>query len=227
MGKPRAAPWSYSRIKAFEQCPFQFYHLRVAKTYTQPETDAMLYGTAFHEAAEFYIRDGTPLPKQFEFSKKTLDALNAKDGEKLCEYELGLTADLDACEFKADDVWFRGIVDLLILNSEKKLAWVIDYKTGKNTRYADTGQLELMALAVFKHFPEIETVKAGLIFVRANKLIKTTYYRRDVPKMWAKWLSDYTRMEKAFDNDVWNAHPSGLCRRHCLVTECPHNGANS
>jgi len=227
MGTPRAAPWSFSKIKAFEQCPRQFHQVKVIKAYPQEETDAMLYGTAYHEAAEFYVRDDTPLPPQFEFSQKLLDSLNAKTGKKLCEYELGLTADLEPCTFKADDVWFRGIVDLLILDEENELAWVIDYKTGRNTKYADTGQLELMALATFKHFPQIKKVRAGLLFVVADKLIKTSYDKEDSVKLWQKWLSDYSRMEKSFDNDVWNAHPSGLCRRHCPVKECPHNGAYS
>jgi hypothetical protein len=31
-------------------------------------------------------------------------------------------------------------------------------------------------------------------------------------------------MESAYDKDVWNANPSGLCRAHCVVLECPHNG---
>ena len=24
--------------------------------------------------------------------------------------------------------------------------------------------------------------------------------------------------------DVWNPRPSGLCKKHCVVLECPHNG---
>ena len=58
------APWSFSRIKAFEQCPKKFYHLKIAKNYREPETEAMHYGTIVHEAAEKYIRDGEPLPKR-------------------------------------------------------------------------------------------------------------------------------------------------------------------
>lgn len=220
------APWSFSRIKAFEQCPKKFYHLKIAKNYREPETEAMHYGTVVHEAAEKYIRDGEPLPKQFEYMEPTLKVLLSMKGEKLCEYEMGLTENLEPCAFDAEDVWFRGIADLIIINRENKVAKVLDYKTGKSAKYADKGQLELMALATFKHFPEIETVRAGLLFVVANKFITDEYYKNEEQKLWRKWLFDYGRMEKAYKNDVWNAHPSGLCRRHCVVTECPHNGAN-
>ena len=220
------APWSFSRIKAFEQCPKKFYHLKIAKNYREPETEAMHYGTVVHEAAEKYIRDGEPLPKQFEYMEPTLKVLLSMKGEKLCEYEMGLTENLEPCAFDAEDVWFRGIADLIIINREKKVAKVLDYKTGKSAKYADKGQLELMALALFKHFPEIEMVRAGLLFVVANKFITAKYYKNEEQKLWRKWLFDYGRMEKAYKQDVWNAHPSGLCRRHCVVTECPHNGAN-
>jgi hypothetical protein len=182
----------------------------------------MLYGTAFHEACEVYIRDGAELDPRFEFARPMLEALRAKPGIKLCEYELGLTEDLQPCKFKDENVWFRGIADLIILDGET--AWVIDYKTGRNTRYADTGQLELMALAVFKHFPQVQKVRGGLLFAIAKKMIKDSYERSQEPKLWAKWLSDFERMKKTFELDVWNPNPSGLCRRHCVVLECPHNG---
>ena len=54
------APWSFSRLKSFEQCPKQFYHMKIAKDYSEPETDAMRYGTEAHLAAEEFIRDGKP-----------------------------------------------------------------------------------------------------------------------------------------------------------------------
>ena len=219
------APWSFSRIKAFKTCPRQFHEMKVLKLHPQEETQAMLYGTQFHEAAEFYIRDGTELPKRFEYARPALDALNRKRGDKLCEYELGLTADLEPCGFKDDNVWFRGIVDLLIIDGD--LAWVIDHKTGRNARYADKGQLELMALAVFKHFPTIQRINAGLLFVVAGELIKARYHRHQEADMWQKWLTEYGTMEKAYQTDVWNPKPSGLCRKHCPVVSCPHNGANS
>ena len=219
-------PWSFSRIKSFEQCPKKFYHLKIVKDYSESETDAMRYGTELHLAAEEYVRDGKPLPPYFDFIADVLDALMKKEGERLCEYEMGLTENLEPCGFKDENVWYRGIADLIILDRAHKKAWIIDYKSGKSAKYADKGQLELMALAVFKHFPEIETVKAGLLFVVADDLIKDTYTRADEGTLWKKWLADYHSMEEAFNNDVWNARPSGLCRRHCSIKECPHNGRN-
>ncbi len=220
------APWSFSKAKAFETCPKQFYHEKILKQYPFEETEAMRYGTEFHKACENYIGSSTALPPQFEFIRATLDALNNKRGVKICEKKLGLTADLKPCDFFNDRVWFRGIADLIIVDVLAEIAWVIDYKTGKSARYADKGQLELMALTIFKHYPEVKKVKAGLLFVVANKLIKEEYEISSEPNLWEKWLGVYGRMEKAFDTDVWNPRPSGLCKRHCKVLECPHNGNN-
>jgi hypothetical protein len=137
---------------------------------------------------------------------------------------MGLTANLEPCEFFDDDVWFRGVSDLTILDRESGVAKVIDYKTGKSAKYADKGQLELMALATFKHFPEVKTVKGGLLFVVCKAFIKDTYTIDRESELWQKWLIEYAKLEKAYEVDVWNPRPTGLCKAHCIVTECPHNG---
>ena len=218
------APWSFSKIKSFEQCPKQFYHEKVLKEYPFKETDATRYGTEFHTSAEDYIGKGTPLPIRFSFAQDMLDALNAKQGDKLCELKMGMTENLEPCGFFDADVWFRGIADLIILDGD--LAWVIDYKTGKNSKYADKGQLELMALTVFAHYPQVKKIRAGLLFVVSNDLIKDSYADFDKTKLWEKWLGKYARMHAAAKADTWNPNPSGLCKRYCPVTVCVHNGRN-
>ena len=83
-----------------------------------------------------------------------------------------------------------------------------------------------MALAIFAHFPSVDRIRAGLLFVVSRDLIKDTYSRDMMPVLWDKWLSKYKRMETAYGSATWNAHPSGLCKRHCAVLECVHNGSN-
>ena len=216
--------WSFSSIKLFEQCPRKYHHLKILKDHVESETEAMLYGTRFHEAAEFYIKNDTPLPQYFNFVKSTLDNLKQIPGEKLCEYEMGVKEDLTPCAFDDPDVWFRGIADLLILDHETGEGRVIDYKTGKSAKYADPGQLELMALCVFKHFPTIKKVKSGLLFVVCNAFIKDKHSADQQDVLWEKWVQRHNRLKVAMQTDVWNPKPSGLCRAHCIVTSCSHNG---
>lgn len=220
------SPWSFSKAKAFETCPKQFYHEKILKEYPFEQTEAMRYGTELHKVCEDYIGSDVPVPKRFEFVQGMLDNLNSRRGVKVCEKKMGLTADLEPCGFFDKRVWFRGIADLIIIDVLAGVAYVIDYKTGKSAKYADKGQLELMALTVFKHYPDIKKVKAGLLFVVANNLVKEEYEIDSEPNLWEKWLGIYGKMEKAFESDVWNPRPSGLCKRHCPVLECAHNGRN-
>ena len=126
------APWSFSKIKAFEQCPKQFYHEKILKEFPFVETAATRYGTEFHTAAEEYVRDGKPLEDRFTFALDMLESLKAKKGNKIPEQKMGLTENLEPCSFFSEDVWFRGIADLIILDGD--LAWVIDYKIKNNIR---------------------------------------------------------------------------------------------
>tara|TARA_R110002012_G_scaffold290880_1_gene485061 strand:+ start:2144 stop:2821 length:678 start_codon:yes stop_codon:yes gene_type:complete len=223
MGKPA---WSFSGIKTFEQCPKKYYHTKVVKDYEEDfNTEALLYGNEFHAAAEQYVQGAVKeLDPRFDYALAALDKLKAMKGEKLCEYRMGLTENFEPCGFFDDDAWFRGVSDLTILDRENGVARVIDYKTGKSAKYADTGQLELMALATFKHFPEVKVVKGGLFFVVCNAFIQETYAIKNEAKLWEKWLGKYGKLEKALEVDTWNASPTGLCRAWCVVLECPHNG---
>ena len=220
--------WSYSSLKKFKTCARQYYEVKVVKNFVEPPfTEATLYGSNFHEAAEKYVRDDEPLPGAFSYVKPKLDMLKSLEGDKYCEFKMALDKDLNPCTFFAEDAWCRGIADLLIVNNDKGVARVVDYKTGKSAKYADAAQLELMALMVFKHFPKIRKVKGGLLFVVANDFKTAEYAAEKEHTYWRTWMQDVQRLETAHQSGVWNPSPSGLCRRHCVVTTCPHNGANS
>jgi len=220
-------PWSYSSLKKFKTCARQFHEVKVLKAFKEPEsTEATRYGKDFHTAAELYVRDGAPLPAHFEFAKQQLDTLRAIPGVKHCEYEMALTAKLEPCSFRDPQAWCRGVADLLIVDEDRGMARCLDYKTGKSAKYADTAQLELMALMIFKHFPKVRAVKGGLLFVVANTFRKETYKLDQEHTYWRTWMGDVRRLEVAYQSGVWNPNPSGLCRKHCVVTTCPHNGAN-
>jgi hypothetical protein len=215
--------WSYSSLDLFKQCPQKYYRLRVLKDVKDPPAEHLNYGLAVHKAAEDYIGKGVPIPEKYVAILKTsLDRLIAMEGEKHCELRLGLTQGLEPCGFFAPDVWWRGVADLIIIKDDS--AYVVDYKTGKSSKYADTKQLELLSLAVFKHFPQVKKIKGGLLFVVANDLIKANYEQDKAGVYWTKWLEDTGRLEAAITNDVWNAKPNFTCRQYCPVHDCQHNG---
>ena len=180
--------WSYSSLDLFKQCPHKYYRMRVKKDIVEPKTPHLDYGLDFHKCAEDFIGLGTPLPERFSFARAPLEVLKNKAGQHLCEYQLGLTSGLAPCGFKDKDVWWRGIADLLIINGDKAI--VIDYKTGKSAKYADTKQLEILSLAVFKHFPQIKKIKSGLLFVVSNEFVRADFAFEDqsIKCSSRKWL---------------------------------------
>jgi hypothetical protein len=217
--------WSYSSLDLYKQCPHKYYRLRIKKDIVEPPTEHLSYGLEVHKAAEEYIRDGKDIPEKYAFIKESLDMLKTIKGEKHCELRLGLTKGLEPCEFFAKDVWWRGIADLIILQGEK--AYVVDYKTGKSAKYADPKQLELLSLALFKHFPQVKKVKGGLLFVVANEFVKADYEQEKEGLYWTRWIEDTNRLEKSIELDVWNPKPNFSCTKWCAVKDCVHNGKGS
>lgn len=217
--------WSYSSIKTFDQCPKKYYHLRVIKDVKDEDSTATVYGKDLHSAAEEFIRDGTPIPPKFSFLAPTLEALRKIEGEKHCEIKLGVAkrdGKFAPCDFFAKDVWWRGIADLLIINKEKKQAWLVDYKTSKNARYADTKQLDLLAGAVFTHFPEVVSIKSALLFVVSNEIVKKEHEYIMKSSYLNCMEPELMRLDAAMRTGVWNPNSGPLCK-FCPVVDCSHN----
>ena len=211
--------WSFSSLKEYINCPKKYYEVRVAKNYVFKDTDATIYGKEVHKALEDYVRDGVELAKNYQRFKPLVDALIDIPGEKYCEHEMALTFDKQPCEFDSDRRWVRGIADLLIVDGE--YAFIVDYKTGSN-KYPDPKQLRLMALMVFTHFPDVQKIKAALLFVMHNSIVEETYHRKEMDKSWLLFEQPLKRLETSYDNNTWQANPTPLCK-WCPVATCEFN----
>jgi CRISPR/Cas system-associated exonuclease Cas4 (RecB family) len=213
--------WSYSALKDFENCPRKYHEIRVLKNYQVKKSEQILYGESLHKAAEEYVKDGTPIPKQFAFMQPIIDALLSKNGEKHAEFQMALNHELQPCGFFDKDVWVRGLADLLIIDHDENMAWVVDYKTGSN-KYPDKSQLELMALMVMTYFPNVVQVNGGLLFVVKGGLVKHKIRREEYDELWWKYKERVANIAAAKENNVWNPKQSGLCG-WCEVNSCEFN----
>jgi len=214
--------WSYSSIKTFEQCPKKYFHLKVVKDVKDepgPEAD---YGTAVHLAAEEFIKDGKPIPDKYGFIRPVVERLAKFPGEKRTEMKMGLRktdTGFEPCSFFDKEVWYRGIIDLLIVNGEK--AHLLDYKTGKNAKYADMKQLDLMAGAVFVHYPQVQEIKSALAYVVSNEFPKKVHVRDKLNTYLSVFDDQLGRLNDAMENGVFNPKSGPLCG-WCPVIECAH-----
>ena len=127
-----------------------------------------------------------------------------------------------ACDFFDPEVWFRGVADLVIVNGDR--AFITDYKSGKNAKYADIRQLALMAAALFLKYPEIKKIKTSLLFVVSKEFIKENFSKDYGLSIFSELNGLLSARDAAYESDVWNPRPNGLCRKWCPVTSCPHCG---
>jgi len=211
--------WSYSSLKQYTNCPKQYQEMRVLKNYTVKETEAMMYGKEVHAALEDYVKDGKELAKNYQRFKPMVDTLVNIKGDKYPEYEMALTHAKTPCDFHSEDRWVRGIADLVIVDGDT--AFVIDYKTGCN-RYPDPKQLRLMSLMAFVCFPEVNTIKAGLLFCMKNSFVQESYTREDIHKSWKSFETPLDRLTMSYEKDEWIPNPTPLCG-WCPVETCEHH----
>lgn len=217
------AAFSHSSLKDYEQCARKYHEVKVLKKYPFETTEQSIYGNNVHAAIEGYIKAGTPVPPEFAQFLPVVDAVLALPGTKYAEYEMALTPELNVCNFDAPERWVRGIADLVIIDDDNLSAKCVDWKTGAD-KYADTDQLRLMSLMIFAHFPHIREVKSALIFLVKGSMVKHTMNRSAAPDEWWRYRERVAKLDASYANDVWNPTQSGLCRKHCPVRECPHNG---
>jgi hypothetical protein len=217
-------PWTYSQLDSFENCPKKFYHLKVARDVVEPPTVHTEWGTRVHTALEDYVKDGTPLPEGMTQWNGIAAKLKALPGEKHTEIQFAIDANFQPCDWKGS--WSRGIADLLVIYKDKAL--VADYKTGKRK---PTEQLDLYANYVFHHYPQVNVVTTGFIWLKEKKVDwnsgrpgKQPIYRAEVPFVWAEFLPRVRKLESAYERDKWPAKTSGLCKAWCPVLSCEFNG---
>lgn len=208
--------WSYSGLKDYVNCPRQYHEVKVLKRFTKKPTQQMLYGTEVHSALENYVKDGTPLAKNYERFRSQLDPLREMEGDKYPEHKMALTADKTPCAFGSPDYWVRGIADLLVVDGDQ--GYIVDYKTGSN-RYPDPKQLQLMALMAFVHFPEVNHIKAGLLFVVHEHFVTSEYSRESIDKLWKDFDAPLKRLSISYEKDSWQPNPTPLCG-WCPVSTC-------
>jgi len=200
---------SFSSLKMYDNCPLRYYYQRIAKEVTDPGGEASIYGERVHKQLELRLREGTELPEETAKYESLIRKIEERAANKtlLVEQELCLNDKLKPTGWWDDDAWMRSKLDVLILSDTK--AFVGDYKTGK--RRPDFTQLELFALQVFAHYPDVDSVTSAFLWLKDDATDRETYSRDDAPVMWSRLLGKVRRVEKSLESEKWPANPSGLC----------------
>lgn len=213
--------WSFSKLKAYQTCPRQYLEVKVLKHFQEVQHPTTAWGTRGHEALEFRIRDGVPLPDEFSYLESMAQAVLAMPGDTYCEHELACTRDRSPVAFDSEEAWSRSIIDVFKFRDDAATA--IDWKFGK---VKPTSQLKLNALHIFANYPTVQVVKTRFLWIAAREKTDGTYYRRDEDALWAEFEADSDQLVKAHEEGLFPPKPSGLCKPNgrgyagCVVSTC-------
>jgi hypothetical protein len=215
--------WSHSALSQFETCPSQYAAERIYKLIPRSTNEASIWGNEVHEALEHRLRDGTPLSERFASYEEAALKVEKMQGHLFVEHEMALTRDYKPCAWEAPNMWVRGIIDALVVNNTQ--AWAGDWKTGAIRD--DSLQLQLFALYVFAHFPNVILVHTAYEWLKFGKTTENTFYRSDIPVMWQPFEIKVAKLQEAADLDIWTPRPSGLCKHYCNNTLCEYHGVGN
>jgi hypothetical protein len=210
-------PWSHTSLDDFNNCPRAFHAKRVEKSIREPESEQMRWGKIVHHAFERRQGDGRPLPDELAAHEPFMQRLDGIFGDKSCEERIALNRKLEPCGFFDKDVWFRGVIDLRVVDAPT--AQVVDYKTGKpHSKFA---QHKLFALWMFQRYPDVQIIKCLYYWTTTLTCTAETYTRAMVPVLWSAFTPSLKQYVEAFRTDTWTPRPSGLCG-WCPLTDCEH-----
>lgn len=218
--------WSHSSLNHFDTCARQYEEVKVLRNFQDQKNDAATWGDSFHKAAEAFIgtKGETPLPSNMLQYSGYLVQFMGRPGTTLVEQQYALNRALRPTDFYAEDVWCRGIIDVLTIDD--RVAHVDDHKTGK--RKADPQQLEIFALLTFYHHAQVDTVHTAYHWVQEGfgeeAKTRKTYTRDQIPQLWEGLVPKLDRYMRAFHLGVFPPKKSGLCKRHCPVNTCEYWG---
>lgn len=212
--------WSYSQLRNFETCPKRHYHYDVAKDVKEPDSPSQQEGNATHKAFEDYIKSGRSLPLGLVQHNNIMAKLASMPGRNYPEQKLALTAAFAPVAYFGKGVWFRTVVDFCNINGST--AAVIDYKTGRPSE--DMTQLQLLSATIMHYMPDVERVRARLLFVNHDQAERAEFVRGDLTAIWNEMLPRVRALQKARVEQEYPPKPSGLCVRYCRVESCPFHG---
>lgn len=214
-------PWSYSSLTGFENCPFQVYEVKITGHTPRKEYKESSDGISVHKQIETYCK-GTEevLPENLKTQvDRVITGLDP--AFFLFEHKLAITQDRTPAEWWT--CYHRGVIDVLHVEEGNPVAHIFDWKTGKVDEYSQ--QLKANAICVFAHFPFVQEVRTSYVWLKFNKETNGKVYREFADKIWQNFETRVGRMKAAEEKNEWPKKPSGLCKRHCPVTTCEHNGS--
>lgn len=214
--------WSYTALTDFENCPLGYAHKKYYKDVPFVETEALRDGNRKHTALEMYTKQIAQPQTELDTVKpylKYVDAFRAQGGVLQAEREITLTEQMKPTGWFDKDAWFRIKLDITLVRENR--ANIYDWKTGKQKE--DMTQLKLCCATLAIVEPEVEEFTAKNIWLK-NDVVDAgvKLHRSELKKVWMETLARVQRMRQAWDSEVWQPKPSGLCPYCAYASNCKY-----
>lgn len=100
---------------------------------------------------------------------------------------------------------------------------IVTHNTGKrNPKWL---QLKLNAIWAFNTVPKATHVEMNFYWTQARETDSQIMTRDEWRGVWKRDVEpDLRQYVQAFKDDIWQPRRSGLCKAHCPVLDCEHNG---
>ena len=233
--RPQAQPafnarpftWSYSKLKNYESCPQKHLRVDLLKEFEEAPSAQLEEGNAFHAAMAKAVSTGAPIDARFKDFQKWVDKLTLVSNPYQIvnvELKLAITRDFKPCGYFDKNVWFRGVIDYLKFApyKEYQVGLAADYKTGK--MLDDPVQLALFAQLAFSHYPTTLKVRTEYMWTQDDCTTREDFTPADMTGLWTVLLPRVQALEESYNSGQYPLKPSGLCKKHCPVVTCAHNG---
>lgn len=203
---------NYTLLNTWEICPHQAARRYIIKDLPFDQTSEMQVSIAIHEAIAAFLGKGVELPTDYRLYTSLLQPLTLHRIEP--ERKLAITGQCEPISFFDKDAWLRRVIDAHIIKDDT--AVVFDWKTGKECE--DPFELEIGALLLKCHHPELKTVKGHYVWLRDQKLGEEDDLS-DFAGAWGKVMKFHDEIERG---DFEKKTPGPLCK-WCPVLDCDHN----
>ena len=216
-------PWSYTKLKDFENCPLRFQHKHILKTLPFDDKNP-------------HIINGQRKHKMLEDAAKSLLSGNAKcDPEVLHVYPLvqdfcqlhsnvqveiryAFNEQLKPVDYFAKDVWFRCVTDIVGIAGDCSNS--LDWKTGK-VRH-DDDQLKLVSVSGLLATPHVNSAWSSFVWIDHREASQPkAVHRCDVDAIMNEFGGRAAMIDSAIRTGSWPAKKCSDCK-WCEVKVCPN-----
>ena len=206
---------SFTALTTFERCPKQFGHRYILKDLPREEpSPAMAEGNEVHDALEKRIK-GSPLPEKRQSLERYARVFDGAPVE--AEMKVAVTRAGNATGFFADDAWFRGKIDVVVILPPR--AFITDWKTGKKRE--DPDELEIFAVLLQAARPEVHEITGRYVWLKGGDVGKS-HVLTDTATKWQQLKERTAQVERAVETRFFPPREHALCG-WCPVKDCQFN----